>query len=76
MEEYTKICRERLNENESRGPDDGDLPFVRVSKDLKFVEIVICGLGAIYRKKIGSRDPSIVETEVRYHAKNHYQFPG
>jgi len=74
MQEYSKQCQERLTENESRNPNGGTLPFVRMSKDLSYVEIVVTGVGPIYKKKIGGRDPSIVETEVKHYAKDHYQF--
>lgn len=69
-------AKARLNEHESKNPDGTGNPFVRLSKDMKYVEIVVCGIGPIYRKKIGGRDPSVVHTEVEHHAKDFYQFPG
>lgn len=74
MEEYSKICQDRYTNRESQNPNGSMLPFVQISKDLKWVEIVVIGIGAVYKKKIGDRDPSIVETEVLHHAKDLYQF--
>ena len=75
LNEYSQMCKDRFNELESKDPEGTDSPiFTRLSKDLKYVEIVVSGIGAIYKKKIGSRDPSIVETEVRHRAKEHYRF--
>jgi len=74
LSEESRIAKARFNENESQNPNGSGLPFVRVSKDMKFVEIVVCGIGPIYRKKIGGRDPSVVESEVVHHAKEVYRF--
>ena len=75
MEEYTKMCKARLNENESRDPAGTSNPiFTRISKDLKWVEIVVSGVGPIYKKKIGGRDPSVVEMEVKHYGRDHYRF--
>jgi hypothetical protein len=76
MDQYSKMCRDRFNELESKDPAGSDNPiFTRLSKDLKYVEIVVSGIGAIYKKKIGGRDPSIVETEVKHHCRDHYKIP-
>ena len=74
MKDYTNLCKNRFKKNESQNPDKTDFPFVRMSKDLKYVEIVVVGLGPVYRKKIGGRDPSIVKTEVEHYSKMYYQF--
>lgn len=75
LTEYSQKCLDRFNENESQNPNGSGLPFVRLSKDMKYVEIVVSGVGPVYRKKIGGRDPSVVETEVIHTAKETYRFP-
>jgi len=65
----------RNNEYESKNPNGTTFPFVRYSKDMRYVEIVVCGVGTIYKKKVGSRDPSIVMLEVEHLAKDYYRFP-
>ena len=75
MDNYSKMCKDRFNELESKDPAGSSGPvFTRISKDLKYVEIVVSGIGAIYKKKIGGRDPSVVEMEVRHHGRDHYRF--
>lgn len=75
LNEYSQMCKDRFNDVESKDPaGTGNSVFTRISKDLKYVEIVVSGVGPIYKKKIGGRDPSIVETEVKHHARDHYRF--
>lgn len=55
-------------------PNGGTGPFVRFSKDMKFVEIVIVGWGPIYRKKIG-KNPEATHKAVEKVARRDYRLP-
>jgi hypothetical protein len=62
---------------ETRNPDGSFRPFVRLSKDMKQVEIVVCGLlQPIFVKKVGKSDPSTVLENVRHYARTFYRFEG
>jgi hypothetical protein len=73
--EYSEMCKARFNENESQNPNGSGFPFVRFSKDMKWVEIVVIGIGPVHRKQIGTRDPDTVFTEVKHKSKEYYKFP-
>ena len=52
-----------------------DRAYVRVSKDMKRIEIVIPGFGPIYARKIGTKqDPVAIERQVKAYARNFYRF--
>ena len=75
MEDYSKICKARFNENESQNPNGSGYPFVRFSKNMKYVEIVVIGIGPVHRKQIGSRDPETVKLEMEHMSNSYYKFP-
>lgn len=59
---------------ESTNPDGSKMPFTRFSKDMKFAEIVVCGVGPIYRFKIGTLEPEVAMAKVNAKARDYYQF--